>query len=60
MSTYLALLVNLAVVVTSSYAAGRVHQALKHGLDREANYRLGYDQASVSMFESGLVHSRPL
>ncbi|WP_143162923.1 hypothetical protein, partial [Couchioplanes caeruleus] len=41
----------LAFVVASRYATGRIHQWYKQGLDREEDYRTGYDQASNSMFD---------
>ncbi|GGQ40482.1 hypothetical protein [Couchioplanes azureus] len=41
----------LAFVVASGYAAGRIHQWYKQGLDRDEAYRTGYDQASDSMFD---------
>ncbi|WP_430779949.1 hypothetical protein [Actinoplanes sp. G11-F43] len=42
-------LLTLAVVVSSCYAVGRVHQWHRHGLDRDEAYRIGYDRASRSI-----------
>lgn len=44
----------LAFVIASGYAAGRIHQWYKQGLDRDAAYRNGYDQASNSMFDMAI------
>ncbi|GAA1628866.1 hypothetical protein [Actinoplanes couchii] len=40
------LLLTLAIVVSSGYAVGRIHQWHRHGRDRDEAYRTGYDQAS--------------
>jgi len=44
----------LAFVIASGYAAGRIHQWYKQGLDRDQAYRNGYDQASNSMFDMAI------
>ncbi|BCJ54182.1 hypothetical protein Asp14428_56570 [Actinoplanes sp. NBRC 14428] len=44
----------LAFVIASGYAAGRIHQWYKQGLDRDQAYRTGYDQASNSMFDMAI------
>ena len=44
----------LAFVIASGYAAGRIHQWYKQGLDRDEAYRNGYDQASNSMFDMAI------
>jgi hypothetical protein len=51
-STALALQVAFAVaiVIFTAYAAGRVHQWSRHGLEREIAYRDGYNQASHALF----------
>jgi hypothetical protein len=41
---YLALV--LSIVVSSAYAAGRIHQWHRHGLERDEAYRMGYEKAS--------------
>jgi hypothetical protein len=46
---YQAVFTVLLVIVTS-YAAGRVHQWYRHGLERDLAYRDGYDEASHSLF----------
>jgi len=38
------------LVIVTAYAAGRVHQWYKHGLERDLAYRDGYDEASHSLF----------
>jgi hypothetical protein len=44
----------LAFVIASGYAAGRIHQWYKQGLDRDEAYRNGYDRASHSMFDMAI------
>ncbi|WP_067508248.1 hypothetical protein [Actinoplanes sp. TFC3] len=44
----------LAFVIASGYAAGRIHQWYKQGIDRDEAYRNGYDRASHSMFDMAL------
>ncbi|MFI5932961.1 hypothetical protein [Actinoplanes sp. NPDC051494] len=44
----------LAFVIASGYAAGRIHQWYKQGLDRDEAYRTGYDRASHSMFDMAI------
>jgi hypothetical protein len=44
----------LAFVIASGYAAGRIHQWYKHGLERDHAYRDGYDQASRCMFDMAI------
>ena len=48
----------LAFVIASGYAAGRIHQWYKQGLDRDQAYRNGYDQASNSMFDMAIRKRR--
>ncbi|MFI5494889.1 hypothetical protein [Actinoplanes sp. NPDC051859] len=48
----------LAFVIASGYAAGRIHQWYKQGLDRDLAYRNGYDQASNSMFDLAIRKRR--
>jgi hypothetical protein len=40
----------ILLVIATSYAAGRVHQWYRHGLERDLAYRDGYDEASHSLF----------
>ncbi|AGL20857.1 hypothetical protein [Actinoplanes sp. N902-109] len=44
----------LAFVIASGYAAGRIHQWYRQGLDRDEAYRNGYDRASHSMFDMAI------
>lgn len=46
LSTALALL----FIVSLCYATGRLHQWLKHGLERDAAFRDGYNQATTNLF----------
>ncbi|GAA0535780.1 hypothetical protein GCM10010172_16330 [Paractinoplanes ferrugineus] len=39
----------LAILMSSAYALGRIHQWHKNGLERDEAYRRGYDKASVSI-----------
>ncbi|GAA2548175.1 hypothetical protein GCM10010435_16970 [Winogradskya consettensis] len=48
----------LAFVIASGYAAGRIHQWYKQGLDRDRAYRTGYDRASHSMFDMAIRKRR--
>jgi hypothetical protein len=50
--TVLALQVMLAVaiVIFTAYAAGRVHQWYRHSFEREVAFREGYNQASHALF----------
>ena len=50
--TALALQVMLAVaiVIFTAYAAGRVHQWYRHSFEREVAFREGYNQASHALF----------
>lgn len=41
----------LAFVIASGYAAGRIHQWYKQGIERDEAYRNGYDRASRAMFD---------
>jgi hypothetical protein len=50
----LQILLALAFVIASGYAAGRIHQWYKHGLERDHAYREGYDQASRQMFDMAI------
>jgi hypothetical protein len=45
------LVLALGFVIASGYAAGRVHQWYKQGLERDSAFRLGYNWASLSMFD---------
>jgi hypothetical protein len=49
-STALQVAVAVAVVIVTAYAAGRIHQWYRHGLEREVAYREGYDEASHALF----------
>ena len=44
-------LLTLGIVVSSGYSVGRIHQWHRHGLERDAAYRTGYDQASRSIID---------
>src|SRR5215213_9092922 len=41
------LVLALGFVIASGYAAGRIHQWYKQGLERESAFRLGYNWASL-------------
>ena len=40
----------VAMVISTAYAAGRVHQWSRHAAEREVAYREGYHQASRTLF----------
>jgi hypothetical protein len=40
------LVLTLAVLLSSAYAVGRIHQWHKYGLERDEAYQIGYDKAS--------------
>lgn len=54
-TSVLTLLIMLAIVVSSAYATGRIHQWYRHGLARDEAYRGGYDKASLSLLASMLA-----
>ena len=60
-NNFIQLILALAFVVASGYAAGRIHQWYKHGLERDDAFRNGYNEASRSMFDMamGSRRSRP-
>ncbi|MEV4277032.1 hypothetical protein [Actinoplanes xinjiangensis] len=43
------LLLTLAIVMSTGYAVGRIHQWHRHGVERDRAYRTGYDEASRSI-----------
>jgi hypothetical protein len=40
----------VAIVIFTAYAAGRVHQWYRHSFEREVAFREGYNQASHTLF----------
>lgn len=44
------ILLVLGIVVSSSYAIGRIQQWYQHGIRRDEAYRTGYDRATSLMF----------
>ena len=50
-SIALQLALSVVMVVFTSYVAGRVHQWYRHGFERDAAYREGYNQASHTLFQ---------
>jgi hypothetical protein len=42
-------LLTLAIVMSTGYAVGRIHQWHRHGMERDEAYRTGYDEASRSI-----------
>jgi hypothetical protein len=42
-------LLTLAIVMSTGYAVGRIHQWHRHGVERDKAYRTGYDEASRSI-----------
>lgn len=51
---FIQILLALAFVIASGYAAGRIHQWYKHGLERDHAFRNGYNEASRSMFDMAM------
>ena len=51
---FIQILLALAFVIASGYAAGRIHQWYKHGLERDDAFRNGYNEASRSMFDMAM------
>jgi hypothetical protein len=49
-STALQVILAVAIVIFTAYAAGRVHQWYRHGFEREEAFREGYNQASHALF----------
>jgi hypothetical protein len=49
-SSALQVILAVAIVIFTAYAAGRVHQWYRHGFEREEAFREGYNQASHSLF----------
>jgi hypothetical protein len=49
-STALQVILAVATVIFTAYAAGRVHQWSRHGFEREEAFREGYNQASHALF----------
>jgi len=45
------LALSVAMVIFTSYVAGRLHQWYRHGFDRDVAYREGYNQASHTLFQ---------
>ena len=45
------LALSVAMVIFTSYVAGRVHQWYRHGFDRDVAFREGYNQASHTLFQ---------
>ncbi|MFG1608626.1 hypothetical protein [Actinoplanes sp. NPDC049265] len=43
-------IITLGIMVSATYALGRIHQWYRHGETRDAAYRQGYDEASRSLF----------
>jgi hypothetical protein len=43
-------IITLGVMVSATYALGRIHQWYRHGEARDSAYRQGYDEASRSLF----------
>ncbi|GGL04763.1 hypothetical protein [Mangrovihabitans endophyticus] len=56
-STALQVALAVAAIVFVAYAAGRVHQWSRHGMERETAYREGYDQASHTLFHLATRHT---
>src|SRR5690349_4148608 len=44
-------LLTLAIVISTGYAVGRIHQWHRHGVERDEAYRIGYDEASRSIMK---------
>jgi hypothetical protein len=44
-------LLTLAIVMSTGYAVGRIHQWHRHGMERDRAYRTGYDEASRSIIK---------
>ncbi|MFC4070772.1 hypothetical protein [Actinoplanes subglobosus] len=44
-------LLTLAIVMSTGYAVGRIHQWHRHGVERDKAYRTGYDEASRSIIK---------
>jgi hypothetical protein len=44
-------LLTLAIVMSTGYAVGRIHQWHRHGVERDKAYRTGYDEASRSIMK---------
>ncbi|WP_433793510.1 hypothetical protein [Actinoplanes sp. CA-252034] len=42
-------ILTLAIVMSTGYAVGRIHQWHRHGMERDEAYRVGYDEASRSI-----------
>ena len=45
------LALSVAMVIFTSYVAGRVHQWYRHGFDRDVAFREGYNEASHTLFQ---------
>jgi hypothetical protein len=45
------LVLTLSILLSSAYAVGRIHQWHKYSLERDDAYRLGYDEASLSIIK---------
>lgn len=43
------LALTFSILMSSSYALGRIHQWHKHGHERDEEYRRGYDRASLAI-----------
>ena len=57
-NNFIQILLALAFVIASGYAAGRIHQWYKHGLERDDAFRNGYNEASRSMFDMAMGSRR--
>ena len=45
------LALTFSIFISGAYALGRIHQWHKNGLDRDEEYRRGYDKASLSILD---------
>ncbi|MCU7722225.1 hypothetical protein ODJ79_00700 [Actinoplanes sp. KI2] len=52
------LALTFSIFISGAYALGRIHQWHKNGLDRDEEYRRGYDKASLSILDMMARQSR--
>jgi hypothetical protein len=52
------LALTFSIFISGAYALGRIHQWHKNGLDRDEEYRRGYDKASLSILNTMARQSR--
>ena len=57
-NTAVEIVLAMAFVIASGYAAGRIHQWYKFCLERDEAFRAGYNEASRSMFDMAMDNRR--